>query len=179
MDDSELRTKRLQLVPHAPEHLRALIQGTETYARSSGLAPANGLRDFIVSKDVSPDWLAALKNATGIDPWKYGFALVHRQSATVIGTGGFTGPPDNEGAIEIGYGVVPDFEGQGYATEATAALVEWARKNGKIRIARAHTLPERNASTRVLEKCGFHHAGEQMHPTDGLIWRWEKQLDAE
>jgi RimJ/RimL family protein N-acetyltransferase len=42
-------------------------------------------------------------------------------------------------------------------------------------IVRAHTLPERNASTRILEKCGFTFRGEILDPEDGLVWRWEHQ----
>jgi RimJ/RimL family protein N-acetyltransferase len=177
MAASEVETKNLRLVPHAPEHLRALIKGPEFYARTSGMMPANGLRDFIVSDDVSPEWLAALKSATAADPWSFGFALVHSESGLVIGNAGFIGPPDAEGMVEIAYGVVPDYQGRGYATEAANALVAWAAKNGRVRIARAHTLPEPNASTRVLEKCGFRRVAALNHPTDGLIWRWEKQLD--
>jgi [ribosomal protein S5]-alanine N-acetyltransferase len=173
---TNLETRSLRLVPHAPEHLRALVQGPEEYQRLSGLAPANGLRDFIVSDDVSPEWLAALESATGTDPWRFGFALVHKENGMVIGNAGFTGPPDAEGMVEIAYGVVPDFQGRGYATEAAGALVAWAAKNGRVAIARAHTLPDRNASTRVLEKCGFRFVEEFTHPTDGVIWRWEKQL---
>jgi RimJ/RimL family protein N-acetyltransferase len=169
-------TRHLRLVPHAPEHLRALIKGPEDYQSSSGLTPAKGLRDFIVSNDVSPEWLTALENATSADPWRFGFGLVHLESGMVIGNAGFTGPPDAEGVVEIAYGIVPDFQGRGYATEAANALLAWAGKNGRVAIARAHTLPERNASTRVLEKCGFRFAGELTHPTDGLIWQWEKQL---
>jgi RimJ/RimL family protein N-acetyltransferase len=177
MAASGLETKRLRLVPHAPEHLCALIQGPEFYTRSSGLTPATGLRDFIVSEDVSPEWMAALQNATGADPWKYGFAVVHVESEFVIGNAGFTGPPDTDGVFEIAYGIVPDYQGNGYATEAADALIAWAAKNGRVSRARAHTLPTRNASTRVLEKCGFRYVGEFSHPTDGLIWRWEKQLE--
>jgi ribosomal-protein-alanine N-acetyltransferase len=171
-----LETRSLRLVPHAPEHLRALIRGSDFYAESSGLVPAKGLRDFIVSGDVSPEWLAALENASGADPWRFGFALVHRENRMVIGNAGFTGAPDAEGIVEIAYGVVPDFQGRGYATEAAEALVMWARENGRVAVARAHTLPQRNASTRVLEKCGFRFVEEFTHPTDGLIWRWEKQV---
>jgi RimJ/RimL family protein N-acetyltransferase len=170
-------TKNLRLVPHDPEHLRALIQGTDSYKRSSGMTPAMGLRDFLVSDDVSPEWLAALESATDADPWRYGFALVHSESGLVIGNAGFTGPPNAEGIVEIAYGVVPDYQGRGYATEAANALVAWAAKNGRVGTVCAHTLPERNASTRVLKKCGFRHVGELTHPTDGLVWRWEKQLD--
>jgi ribosomal-protein-alanine N-acetyltransferase len=177
MPESELETKRLHLAPHAAEHLRALIEGPELYARISGLMPAPGLRDFIVSDDVSPEWLAALKDATGADPWKYGFAVVHSKSGLVIGNAGFTGPPDTDGVFEIAYGIVPDYQGHGYATETAGALVAWAAKNGRVSLARAHTLPARNASTRVLAKCGFRHVGELSHPTDGLIWRWEKEIE--
>jgi [ribosomal protein S5]-alanine N-acetyltransferase len=170
-----LETRSLRLVPHAPEHLRALIRGPEFYTQISGLVPATGLRDFLVSGDVSPEWLTALENASGADPWRFGFALVHTESGMVIGNAGFTGGPDGAGVVEIAYGVVPDFQGRGYATEAADALVLWARENGRVTVARAHTLPERNASTRVLEKCGFRFVEEFTHPTDGLIWRWEKQ----
>ena len=172
-----MERKRLRLVPHAAEHLRALIEGPEAYTRISGLKPARGLRDFIVSEDVSPEWLAALRTASGADPWRYGFAVVHLESGMVIGNAGLTGPPDAEGAVEIAYGVVPDFQGHGYATEAANALVAWATRNGTVRTAVAHTLPERNPSTRVLEKCGFRRVGELNHPSDGLIWRWEKQIE--
>jgi [ribosomal protein S5]-alanine N-acetyltransferase len=172
-----METKSLRLVPHAPEHLRALINGAKFYARSSGMTPANGLRDFIVSDEVSPEWLAALKGATAADPWTYGFAVVHSESGLVIGTAGFGAPPDAEGRVEIAYGIVADYQGRGYATEAASALVVWARKNRLVRIVCAHTLPERNSSTRVLEKCGFRYVGALTDPTDGLIWRWEKQLE--
>jgi ribosomal-protein-alanine N-acetyltransferase len=177
MTTSGLETKRLRLVPNAAEHLRALIEGPEFYERISGMTPASGLRDFIVSDDVSPEWLAALQNATGADPWKYGFAVVHSASGLVIGNAGFTGPPNPEGVFEIAYGIVPDYQGHGYATEAAGALVAWAAKNGRVSLALAHTLPLRNASTRVLEKCGFRRVSELRHPTDGLIWRWEKEIE--
>lgn len=170
--DSRL-TSRLCFVPHDPQHLRALVQGPEFYARASGMKPANGLRDFIVSPNVSAEWLAALETATGVDPWRFGFAVVEIASGLVVGSAGFTGPPDISGCVEIAYGIVPDYQGRGYATEAAQALVACARNDERTRTICAHTLPTKNASTRVLEKCGFRHVGELTHPTDGLIWRWE------
>ncbi len=52
-------------------------------------------------------------------------------------------------------------------------LIARAVASGGVSTLRAHTLPEHNASTKVLEKCGFKLVGEVMHPEDGLIWRWE------
>ena len=174
MSASHIETKNLRLVPYAPEHLRALCQRQESFAQSFGWPPANGLTDFYDSKDVSPDWLAKLEVATGVDPWTFGFGLVHVASGTVIGAGGFKGPPGADGVVEIAYGVVPDYQGRGYATETAQALVAFAFGSGRVRVARAHTLPEPNASTQVLTKCGFRHLGEVMDPEDGLVWRWEK-----
>jgi RimJ/RimL family protein N-acetyltransferase len=176
MAASALETASLFLRPHEPEHLRALIESSDSYEQRSGLKPANGLRDFIVSDDVSPEWLATLENAAGADPWRFGFAVVHRETELVIGTAGLTGPPDVDKAVEIAYGIVPEYQGRGYATEAAAAVIAWVVQNGSVTTLRAHTLPERNASSRVLEKCGFRQVGEMDHPTDGLIWRWERQL---
>ena len=178
MAANELTTARLRLAPHAPKDLRALIQGSDCYEHSSGLKPAAGLRDFIVSPDVSPDWLADLEKASEPDPWRYGFALIHLDSATVIGNAGFTGPPNANGIAEIAYGGVPAFQGRGYATEAAQALVAYAGADSRVRTLCAHTLPERNASSRVLEKCGFQRVSEISHPTDGLIWRWERPSPA-
>jgi RimJ/RimL family protein N-acetyltransferase len=79
---------------------------------------------------------------------------------------------------EIAYGVNPEYQGKGYATEAAAALVSYALGTGQARVVRAHTLPEPNASTRVLSKCGFRQVGEVIDPEDGLVWRWERNNDA-
>ena len=43
-----------------------------------------------------------------------------------------------------------------------------------VRLVRAHTLPERNASTRVLEKNGFRLVGPVVDPEDGPVFRWER-----
>ncbi|MHC1767347.1 MAG: GNAT family N-acetyltransferase [Verrucomicrobiia bacterium] len=175
MNAPVLVTQNLRLIPHAPVHLRALIEGADAYEKKFGWAPADGLRDFIVSKDVSPDWLAQLETATEADPWTHGFALLHQATGRVIGMGSFKGPPGADGVVEVAYGVVPDYQNKGYATEATQALVASAFGSGRVRLVRAHTLPEANASTRVLKKCGFRHIGEVIDPEDGRVWRWEKE----
>ena len=72
----------------------------------------------------------------------------------------------------------PDSEGNGYATEAAQAMVDYAFQNERVLLVRAHTLPESNASTRVLTKCGFRRVGQVVDPDDGPVWRWEKQRNA-
>jgi len=125
--------------------------------------------------EVSADWLALLQASTSVDPWTHGFSMVLQTGEIVVGTAGFKGPPTADGVVEIAYGVSPDQQGKGYATEAAAALTAYAFASGKVRVVRAHTLPESNASARVLTKCGFRRIGEVIDPEDGLVWRWEKE----
>jgi len=170
-----LETPRLTLRPCTPQDLLTIIGEPEDFERLLGVSAAEGLRTFFVSADVSSKWLAALRNAPSPDPWRHGFFVVHRESGAVIGSAGFKGPPDSTGAVEIAYGIVPSFEGRGYATEAAGALVGFASASGQVRTVRAHTLPESNASTHVLLKCGFHHIDTVVDPEDGTVWRWERK----
>lgn len=95
---------------------------------------------------------------------------------TIVGTAGFKAPPDAEGVVEIAYFTFPGFEGLGIASAMAAGLVERAGNGLGVRRLRAHTLPEKNASTRILEKVGFRWLEEVMDPEDGRIWRWERDL---
>jgi [ribosomal protein S5]-alanine N-acetyltransferase len=169
-----ITTRRLQLVPFSPPQLLALIDGTQQFEQQFGMPAAEGLREFFVVGDVSADWLSQLRSAPPIaDLWRFGFAVVGVESNSVIGTAGFKGPADEQGIVEIAYGIAPASQGRGYATEAASALVEFAFRHDDIRLVRAHTLPEANASTRVLTRCGFRHCGEVIDPDDGRVWRWE------
>jgi RimJ/RimL family protein N-acetyltransferase len=99
---------------------------------------------------------------------------VHLANDIVVGRIGFKGPPTADCVVEIAYGVELDHQGKGYATEAAEALTAYALSDEHVRVVRAHTRPEPNASTRVLTKCGFRCLGKVMDPEDGLVWRWEK-----
>jgi RimJ/RimL family protein N-acetyltransferase len=124
--------------------------------------------------ELSAAWLALVEGATEADPWIHGFTISRRDDSARVGECGFKGPPDAEGMVEIAYGIDPEQQGRGYATEAAATLVAYAFSQPAVRLVRAHTLPEVSASTRVLTKCGFKHIGEVVDPEDGLVWRWER-----
>lgn len=168
-----LATAHLDLLECAPQHLVAMIDSGDHFEELVGFPIAAGLREFFTTGEVSQSWLDALRSATVTDPWRHGFFIVDRERALVVGTAGFKGPVDSDGVVEIAYGVAPDFQGRGYATEAATALVHFALANPDVKIVRAHTLPEPNASTRVLTKNGFRHLGEVIDPEDGRVWRWE------
>lgn len=159
MMKSELLTENLQLTLQTSEQVLASIDAMSPSDRA----------------EVSPEWVARVKASTSADPWTHGFAMVHRGSGTVIGHCAYKGPPSPEGVVEIAYGIDPACQGRGYATEAARALIAFALGSGLVRLVCAHTRPEKNASARVLTKCGFEWIGEVMDPEDGLVWRWELQ----
>ena len=169
-----LETPHLTLIAASPEQYLALLEDPERFEQLAGHALADGLRGLYTSGDVSPQWIAALRLASGADPWKHGFWVTERGGAEIIGGAGFKGPPDGDGVVEIAYGIAPSHQGKGYATEAAGALVRFAGADPRVRIVRAHTLPEPNASTKVLTKCGFVHIGGVVDPEDGPVWRWER-----
>ena len=117
----------------------------------------------------------ALFERTGVTthPWS-GFVAVDRVRDAIVGTCGFKSCPDADGNVEIAYFTFPNFEGRGVASAMAAGLVERARVAVGVRRLLAHTLPEKNASTRVLEKVGFLWTGEVIDPEDGRVWRWER-----
>lgn len=64
-----------------------------------------------------------------------------------------------EGAAEIGYWVGAGYQGQGYATEALAALIARIADTMPERQIMAECRPENIGSVRVLEKLGFQRTG--------------------
>ena len=105
--------------------------------------------------------------------------MIHKIDNALIGMGGFPGPPDADGVAEIAYGIAPTYQGKGYATEVANALITFASRDKSVRLLRAHTLTETNASTRVLEKCGFKKVSETVDPENNLaVWRWERTVSS-
>jgi [ribosomal protein S5]-alanine N-acetyltransferase len=69
---------------------------------------------------------------------------------------GYKGPPDTAGSVEIAYSIAPSRQGQGFATEATSALIAWAFEHPACRVVIAPDTARANvASSRVLEKLGM------------------------
>lgn len=169
-----MSTPDIELRPYAAEHLLAMLESEAAFQNGFGFAAAPGLRDFYFSGDVSPKWLEQLRNSKGSDPWTLGFAVVNPALGQVIGSAGFKGAPDAEGMVEVAYGIAPGWQGKGCATQALKKLMAFAASDERVRVLRAHTLPEYNASTRVLTKNGFTKLGEVIDPEDGRVWRWER-----
>lgn len=112
---------------------------------------------------------AGMYEALGFEePWICYLAMA---GSDVVGTCGFKGPP-SKGRVEIAYFTFPGFEGRGYATEMAGELLAIAQGHKSRPAVAAQTLPQRDASHRILEKLGFRHTETIEHPEDGSVWEW-------
>lgn len=129
-----------------------------------------------VAVGARPELLSAVIDATvanyareGFEPPWIGYVALH--GVRPVGTCGFKSPP-RDGRVELAYFTFPEFERRGIATAMAKALVELSVARAASIAVAAQTLPERNASHRVLEKLGFRHVATLEHPEDGTVWEW-------
>lgn len=87
--------------------------------------------------------------------WKFS----RKDNGKVVGNACFKGLVN--GHTEIGYGIHPECESRGYATEAVAELCKWVRSQNGVLYIEAETEKDNVASKRVLEKVGFISATTQ------------------
>ncbi|MCA8985198.1 MAG: GNAT family N-acetyltransferase [Planctomycetaceae bacterium] len=90
--------------------------------------------------------------------------VIHREDAELIGFCGFWDgfPPD----VEIGWRLRPDYWGQGLATEAATAVMEFGFRRWRFPRLISVAQPENKASLRIMEKLGMEF--ERRFPHDGV-----------
>ena len=96
------------------------------------------------------------------DGWVTYYWVAHSDNDAppiLVGSGGFMSKPEDNGSVEIGYGMLAQFQGRGYATEAVSALTAWALSQPDVSVVVADALPGNVASVRVLAKSGFIEVG--------------------
>lgn len=99
-------------------------------------------------------------------------ALVLRAEQKLIGHISFH-PWFAHETYEIGWVLHPDYQGQGYATEAAQALLEYGFKTLHLHRIIATCQPENPASYRIMEKLGMRceaHFRQCIYRGDGLWW---------
>jgi RimJ/RimL family protein N-acetyltransferase len=85
--------------------------------------------------------------------------MLDRASGRMVGSIGVFHADWQVRSAEIGYGVRSDARGQGYATEALAAVARWVLTEGGIQRAWLSANTDNTASVRVAEKAGFRREG--------------------
>ena len=103
------------------------------------------------------------------------FLIVSAQTSEILGTIGFKGAPDEDGTIEVGYGIRPEFRSRGYMTEALRTLTTFGLTLPGVEKIVACTSKDNAASIRVLEKVGYLkiYTGPDLY-----VWQFEATPEA-
>jgi RimJ/RimL family protein N-acetyltransferase len=103
-------------------------------------------------------------------PWLLRAIVVSRpaESRHAIGYLNFHQGPDQGGMVEIGYTLLPEARGQGYAIEAVRGAFAWATREFGIHLFRASVSPGNERSENLIRKLGFVQTGQQWDERDGL-----------
>ena len=95
----------------------------------------------------------------------------------VVGSVVFHGAPDEDGVVEVGYGVEQSSQGRGYGTEATCAAVAWALSQEGVRAVTAATFAWHTASVKILQRAGLTPSGWREHELLGEMQLFERRAD--
>lgn len=104
------------------------------------------------------------------------YSLVKKADEEKVGICGLYSREGVDG-IDIGFGLLPQYEGFGYALEASQRILKAAFEEFEIRKIKAITSKNNLASQRLLEKLGLELKGETKLPNeDNEILLYEKSV---
>lgn len=164
-----IETENFQLIACAPEHYEALLRDKQELGALLNIRVPDTWPVF--PESVSPHLYEFIRKNLSQIEWGF-YLFIHRQDRVLIGEGGFKGKPDEEGVVEIGYAIIPEYRQRGLATQAARALTRHAFSHTHVQTVQAHTLPRGTESIKVLEKLGMKLVGTFHDPEDGDVLRW-------
>ena len=171
--DSIVRSERLELIPWSAELVDAFIAGDRiaaeraldiVFAEPFAPPPETGdvldfFRQVIVGDDSGGAYLPRM--------------IVRRADRMALGSIGCMSP-DADGASFYGYGIYPQFEGNGYASEAAALLVEWALALPEVKTVRA-TIPVGHVASEIVStRAGLTSTGRVETDGEMTLNVWER-----
>lgn len=100
-------------------------------------------------------------------------AIEHKVEHKCIGVVGVHAKAEIDNEVELLYGISDSYQGNGYATEASKALMHWVFKNTELKNLTAIVKPENIPSKAVIEKLGFECVDTKVIPYDSQMWEFD------
>src|SRR6266516_7347158 len=165
-----LETIRLQLIPFSLDLKKAAMNDRARLVEMLGVyVPEHWPGPDLV--EALPFFVENMEKAPSEPTWDW--IAIHKSDQAVIGDIGFMGGPDQDGIVEIGYSIIPEYRNQGYATEMASCLIAWAFQEQGIKVVTASCRDDNTGSIKVLEKVGM----RRLEP-DGNMLKWEIRKDS-
>jgi RimJ/RimL family protein N-acetyltransferase len=155
-----IETARLYLVVLLSQEIRALIAAdTERASRLSGVVFPPGWPESDDAREGLPWHLAYLEADKRHTPWRIR-VVVERATHLVVGSVNLKGPPDEDGTVEIGWGISEARRRRGYALEAASAVIDWVIGQPGAKSLTATIADDNVASQQLAARLGFVRTGE-------------------
>jgi RimJ/RimL family protein N-acetyltransferase len=162
-----LRTPRLDLVATTLQHIEAELENPASLGLLLGVTVPVGWPPGEYDRNALEFFRDRLRAGGSAHVGWYGWYAITRDSEgrrdSLVAGAGYLGPPA-QGSVEVGYSVIPEARGRGYATELVEALVMHAFTHSEVHSVTAHTSDSNISSTQVLLRCGFQRVGPGSEP---------------
>lgn len=166
-----VETERLVIKPLNHCQLIKYIENDDSLEKELGFGKSNRI--------ISPELKEALEMAilpfVAENESDYLFftlwTVILKSENRMVGDLCFKGLPDDNGKIEIGYGVYDEFRGKGFMNEAVGGMIGWAKTHPAVKSVIAETDKTNVASMVILQKNGFVKSSESDD-----FFHWKLQL---
>ena len=163
---SLIETDRLSLHLIEAAELVTLFETPDDLSIYEGKPFSNPHRVLMDDSGPLPWRVPQVKADPSLNIWFVRWIVV-KETQEIIGSISFHGAPDSTGMIEIGLGIEPAFQNQGYGFEALMGMWGWVIDQPGVMTLRYTVSATNLASVRLIEKFGFVHIGQQLDEIDG------------
>jgi [ribosomal protein S5]-alanine N-acetyltransferase len=162
-------SKKITLQNLSTALIKTLSEDREGFQRQAGYRavadwPNSGFQEAL------PFFLALHELHPSLSDWN--FLVIRNDTLQIVGEIGAKHPPDQDGTIEVGYGVASSQRRRGFAAEALQAFIVFAFQRPKVKQVIAECLITNQGSIAVLRKLGFVCTGEH-DSEEGMLFSWE------
>jgi ribosomal-protein-alanine N-acetyltransferase len=166
----KLQTERLILIPFTTQICKNLINDDFSDLYNMGLIKGKSWPDEDVLETLPKILtnLSLVEAPTGFESWM----IIKKDTLEIIGDLGFKGFNYEKENIDIGYGVIKEERGNGYAEEATKTLIKWAFTQDIVKEITARCLIDNTSSIKLLKKLNF-----EITKNDNEMMHWLLQKD--
>src|SRR5262249_45466335 len=151
--------------------IEALLAG-DAAAAGAILGVTLDVEGWIADPAVRAGWPIHLR-ALHVDPaqcaWRIR-VIVLPEDRRAIGSVNLKGPPQDDGTVDMSWGLDSGYRGHGFATEAARAVLRWVLAQPRVARLTARIPADNLPSVRVARRLGMWRTG-RVHAEQGDVWQ--------
>ena len=153
LDIDKLITERLIVIPFTLDICRNILNNDYSDLAALNFKKGRSWPDADVLNTLPRiiNNLNKVECPTGFESWM----IIKKDTLEVIGDVGFKGFNNEEGNIDLGYGIIKEERRKGYAVEAVSEIIQWAFTTTIVKNITANCLIENIDSIHLLNKFNF------------------------